>query len=56
MNLTGSYVAIAGIVVSVLGHFGFSATIDEVAQVIGALGVIYGVIHQHIANKKLAGV
>ena len=53
---SGTYAAIAGILVSVLGHFGISSTVDDLAQVIGAVIVIVGIVRQAIAHKNLATV
>jgi hypothetical protein len=53
-NQTGVYVSIAGIIVSILGHFGISAESDSIAQVIGAGVIVYGLIKQYIEHKKLA--
>lgn len=51
---SGSYVAIAGILVSILGHFGVTATVSDIIQVLGAIAIIVGVIRQFILHKRLA--
>ena len=51
---TGIYVAIAGIIVSILGHFGITAESDSISQVIGAVVIVVGLVRQYIAHKKLA--
>lgn len=50
----GSWLAIAGIIVSLASHLGISITVDDVLAIIGAVAIIYGVIHQYIAHRKLA--
>lgn len=51
---SGNYVVIAGLVVSVASHFGFTVTTNDVLTVIGAIAILYGAIRQFIAHKKLA--
>lgn len=53
-NKTSTYVALAGILVSVLGHYGFIVEQTELVQVIAGLVTLFGVIKQGIEHKKMA--
>lgn len=53
-NQTGSYVAVAGLIVMVLNYFKIHIVQTDVESVIGALVTIYGVGHQYFAHKALA--
>lgn len=50
----GTYTAVAGFIVSVLGHFNISTNVADVVQIIGAAVVLFGIIKQSIDHKKLA--
>lgn len=54
---SGNITVIAGLLVSVATHFGFSITVDQVVSVAGAVLIVVGVIKQmytHYQLKKLA--
>lgn len=51
---TGSYIAIAGILVSILGHFGVVVANNDVVGVIAAIATVYGIVSQFLAHRKLA--
>lgn len=51
---TGTFIAVAGIIVSILAHFGINATVDQVATAVSGIAVIYGVAHQAYAHYLLA--
>lgn len=51
---TGNYVAIAGLAVTILAHFGVNITVDQIAGVIGGAVTLYGIIHQFIMHRNLA--
>ena len=53
-DYSGSYIAIAGLVVSILGHFGVVVASNDVVGIIAALATIYGIGAQMVAHKKLA--
>jgi hypothetical protein len=53
---TGNYIVFAGIIASVLSHYGVDATTDQIASVIGAIAIVYGVIHQFIVSRKVANL
>lgn len=48
----GNFVALAGVLVMVLNHFGINVAQTDVESVIGAVVIVYGIIHQAIAHKK----
>ncbi len=50
-TLTGTYIAVAGVVVTVLTYFGINATVDQIASVIGAVAIVYGLVHQIVVHK-----
>lgn len=59
----GSYVAIIGIAVAVLSHFGIILDAQQVGQTVNDgitfvsdLAVIYGVIHQFFKSRQVAKV
>jgi len=51
---SGTYVTVAGLVVSLAAHFGFSVSVSDVLTIIGAVVVVVGVIKQYTAHKNLA--
>lgn len=53
-DASGSYIAIAGIVVSILGHFGVIVASNDVVGILAALATVYGIVAQLIAHRKLA--
>jgi len=52
-DLSGSYVAIAGVIVSVLTHFGINTTASDIVSIISAIVIIVGIIKQMIAHKAV---
>lgn len=50
---TGTYVAIAGLLVSVLSHYGIIIPQDAIVGLISGIVVIYGVIHQYFVTKDI---
>ena len=54
-TLTGTWIALAGIVVSVLGHFNIMVAQDSVVAIIAGAVALYGVIHQLVISKKATG-
>lgn len=50
----GNYVAIAGLIVMVLNHFNINVVQTDVEAVIGAVVIVWGVVSQFRAHKKLA--
>lgn len=57
MNInTGNYVALAGLIVFVLGHFGIIVEEAQIITVISGLVTLYGIIHQAVVTRKVAGI
>lgn len=50
----GSYVALAGIIISILQHFNVVLDQSAVVSVIAAGAIIYGWIHQYFVSRKIA--
>ena len=51
---SGNWTAVAGLIVTLLTHFGFNTTINDVLAVIGSIVIVVGLVRQYIAHKKLA--
>lgn len=51
---SGSYIAIAGFLVSILGHYGVVVASNDVVGIIAAIATIYGIVRQYMAHKSLA--
>lgn len=56
MSNTGNYLALAGVIVVLLNHFGINVVQSDVEAVIGAVVIVYGVIHQAITHKNALAV
>lgn len=54
-TLTGTWIAIAGIIVSVLAHFNIAVGQDSVVAIIAGIVAVYGVIHQLMVSKIATG-
>jgi len=54
-TLTGSWIAAAGIIVSVLAHFNIVVPQDSMAAIIAGAVALYGVIHQLYVSKQATG-
>lgn len=54
-TLTGTWVAAAGIIVSVLAHFNIVVGQDSVVAIIAGAVALYGIIHQLVVSKKATG-
>jgi hypothetical protein len=54
-TLTGSWVALAGVLVSVLAHYNIIISEDGVAAVISGIIALYGLIHQVIVSGTSTG-
>ncbi len=54
-TLTGSYVALAGIIVSVLAHYSIVIGQDSIVAIIAGIVAIYGAIHQIYVSYKATG-
>ncbi len=50
---TGSWIAIAGIIVEILAHFGVVVDTNSVVSIITGLVILYGVIHQFFVTKSI---
>lgn len=51
---SGSYTALAGVIVGLLAHFNINTTVNDVLTVIGAVVCITGIVKQYIAHRKVA--
>lgn len=51
---TGSYVAVVGLVVTLLSHFGVLASADQIGAVVGGAVALWGIVQQFLSHKKLA--
>ncbi len=57
MTQTGNYVAIAGVLVSILAHFNVIVGQDSVIAIIAGVAALYGVIHQYyVSHQAIKGV
>lgn len=54
-TLTGSWIAVAGVVVSALAHFNIVVGEDSVVAVIAGIVALYGIIHQFTVSKLATG-
>lgn len=54
-SLTGSYVALAGVLVSALAHFNIVTSQDSAVAVIAGIVAVYGLIHQVYVSYKATG-
>lgn len=52
MSNTGNYVALAGVVVMALNHFGINVLQSDVEAVIGSVVIVYGIVHQAVEHRK----
>ena len=56
-SITGAFIASAGVIVSALGYVGVSTNVTDITNVIGAIAIVYGLIHQivvHFSTKSVA--
>ncbi len=53
---TGSYIALAGLIVAVLKHFGVLVDENGMVSVLSAVAIIYGWIHQFIVTRKVVNL
>lgn len=54
-TLTGTWIAVVGIIASVLAHFNIVASQDSIAAIVAGVIAIYGVIHQITVSKVATG-
>jgi hypothetical protein len=54
-TLTGSWVALAGVIVSVLAHFNVVVDQDSIVAIIAGILAVYGLIHQFTVSKLATG-
>ncbi len=50
---TGSYIALAGLIVLGLSHYGIVVNQDTVVSIIAGVVALYGVIHQFFVTKSV---
>lgn len=53
---TGSYIALAGLIVSILAHYNIVVSQDSILAVIAGIVTLYGVIHQWFVTKTVVSV
>lgn len=53
---TGSYVALAGLIVSALAHFNIVVGQDSIVAIISGAVILYGIVHQIIVTRKATKV
>lgn len=53
---TGSYIALAGVVVMICAKFGIIVTSDSVAVIIAGAVSLYGIIHQYVITRKVVSI
>ena len=53
---TGSYIAVAGIIVSILAHYNVVVSQDSIIAIIAGAVTAYGIIHQIIVTRKATKV
>lgn len=49
-----TYISLAGLLISILSHYGIVLNTNDAIQLIGVVVSIIGVIKQHFDKKKLA--
>jgi hypothetical protein len=54
-TLTGTWIATAGIIVSVLAHFNVVVSQDSIVAILAGIVAAYGVVHQLYVSKKATG-
>lgn len=54
-TLSGTWLALAGVIVSVLAHYNIVVGQDSVVAVIAGIVALYGVIHQLTVSKLATG-
>ena len=54
-TLTGSWIALAGVVVSIFAHFNIVVGQDSITAIIAGLIAVYGLIHQFTVSKLATG-
>lgn len=54
-TLTGTWIAGAGIVVSILAHFNIIVSQDSITAIIAGIITVYGIIHQLTISKISTG-
>lgn len=54
-TLTGTWIAAAGVIVSVLAHFNIAVSQDSVVAVLAGAAALYGVIHQLVVSWSATG-
>jgi hypothetical protein len=55
-TLTGSWIALAGIIVSVAAHFNIVFSQDSIEAIIAGAITAYGIIHQIVVHLNAKGV
>lgn len=50
---TGSYIGLAGIIVSILAHYNIVVGQDSIIAIIAGAVTLYGIIHQWYVTRKV---
>lgn len=53
-NQNGSYLALAGLLVTLFAKFGVFTSVDTIVLIFGAISSVIGIVVQFRAHKKLA--
>lgn len=56
MSNVGNYASVAGLLVLVASHFGLNILPSDAETIVGAVVIVYGLIHQHITHKNALAV
>lgn len=54
-TLTGTWIALAGVIVATLAHFNIIIPQSSVETILTGLVALYGVIHQLVVSKQATG-
>lgn len=49
---TGTYITLAGLIVSILAHFNIVVGQDSIVAIIAGVVTLYGLIHQWIVTRQ----
>ncbi len=55
-NLSGSYTAIAGIIIAIAAHFGFTLQVTDVITVIAGVITLIGIVKQMVDHTQAVTV
>lgn len=50
---TGSYIALAGVIVTILAHYNIIISQDSIITIIAGIAALYGIVHQFFTTKTV---